>query len=136
MDKPELLEYLEESPGSDATDVASQCGVPYATAAMALLRLSRQGLVSRDINQSGLFQYALTERGHERLEYFRDLADGGSTMKHAKTHTGTYHCPACMIEFDLVAETSLGCDECQGPLAAGSLDEIWDDQDDGEDETG
>ncbi len=137
MGKQELLEYLADSPGSDAPGVASQFGAQYATAAMALLRLARQGLVSRYIDpQYGVFQYALTERGDQRLAYFRDLADGGNTMKRAKTHTGTYHCPACMIEFDLVAETSLKCDECQGPLAAGSLDEIWDDEDDGEDETG
>jgi len=36
----------------------------------------------------------------------------------------------CMIEFDLIAEPSLKCEECQGPLGKGSLDEIWDDDDD------
>jgi DNA-binding MarR family transcriptional regulator len=132
MVKQELLEFLEAYPGSATTDVAGQFGLLYATAAMALLRLSRQGLVARAVNPYGVFQYALTERGHERLDYFRDRTDAGSTIKHAKTHTGTYHCPACMIEFGLVAETSLKCDACQGPLAAGSLDEIWD----GEDEPG
>jgi len=128
MDKQGLLEYLAESPGSDAADVVSEFGVLYATAAMALLRLSRQGLVARAVGRYGVFHYPLTERGHERLEYFRNLAEGGSPMKRAKTHTGIYHCPECMIEFELVAETSLKCDECQGPLAAGSLDEVWDDE--------
>ena len=77
--------------------------------------------------QYGVFQYGLTERGHERLAYFQHLPDGGILMKRAKTHTGTYHCQTCMIEFDLIAETSLKCEECQGPLSKGSLDEIWDD---------
>ncbi len=53
---------------------------------------------------------------------------GTTTMKQKKLHTGIYHCPACCIEFDLVAEESLKCDRCGGPLAKGSLDEIWDDE--------
>lgn len=131
MDKQELLEYLADSPGSDAPGVASQFGAPYAAAAMALLRLSRQGLVSRDIEPLyGRLQYALTQRGYDRLAYFRDQTYGGNTMKRAKSHTGTYHCPNCMVEFELVAETSLKCEECQGPLAVGGLDEIWEDEED------
>ncbi len=54
-------------------------------------------------------------------------------MKRKKLHTGTYHCPACFIEFDVVAEESLRCDQCQGLLANGPLDDIGDD---GEDEDG
>lgn len=54
------------------------------------------------------------------------------TMKRKKTHTGTYHCPACFIEFDLVAEEGLKCDECRGPLAKGTLDEVWDDSEEPE----
>jgi rubrerythrin len=49
-------------------------------------------------------------------------------MKRKKAHTGTYHCPRCFIEFDLVAEESLKCDQCQGPLASGTLDEVWSDE--------
>ncbi len=44
----------------------------------------------------------------------------------------TIRCLACFIEFDLVAEESLKCDQCGGPLATGSLDEVW--ADDEEDE--
>ena len=56
-------------------------------------------------------------------------------MKQKKVHTGTYHCPDCYIEFDLVAEQSLKCDQCQGLLHKGSLDEVWDDDDqDGDDQ--
>jgi len=57
-------------------------------------------------------------------------------MKRKKTHTGTFHSPTCFIEFDLVAEESLKCDKCGGPLASGTLDEVWADEehDDGDDE--
>ena len=130
MDKPGLLEYLEVSPGIDAASVAVAFGVSYATA--ALLRLSRQGLACRDAGHDGVFQYELTARGHERLAYFRELTDGGHTMKRAKTHTGVFHCPDCMIELDLVDEASLKCDECGGPLAVGGLDGVWDNGDDEE----
>jgi hypothetical protein len=46
-------------------------------------------------------------------------------MKRTKTHTGTFHCPSCFTEVELVAEASLKCDTCTGPLALGSLDELW-----------
>lgn len=55
-------------------------------------------------------------------------------MKRKKLHTGAYHCPACFVELDLVAEESLQCDQCHGPLAKGALDEIWDDGGDEEDD--
>jgi rRNA maturation endonuclease Nob1 len=45
-------------------------------------------------------------------------------VKQAKTHTGTYHCAECLIEFELYGEASLKCDTCQGPLAQGSLDDV------------
>ena len=51
-------------------------------------------------------------------------------MKRTKTHTGTFHCPTCFIEVELLNEESLKCDKCKGPLAEGSLDEIWTDEDD------
>ncbi len=53
-------------------------------------------------------------------------------MKTPNMHSGTYHCPECCIEFDLNGEESLKCDRCNGPLAKGSLDDTWD-QDDDED---
>ncbi len=55
-------------------------------------------------------------------------------MKRKKPHTGTFHCPACFIEYDLTAEESLKCDTCGGPLAEGSLDEVWTDDEDPNDE--
>ncbi len=56
---------------------------------------------------------------------------GDLDMKWKKPHTGTFHCPACFIEYDVTAEASLKCDECGGPLAEGSLDNVWADDDDG-----
>lgn len=49
-----------------------------------------------------------------------------STMKTAKTHTGTYSCLDCMVEFDLVAETRLKCDDCKGALLRGALEDLCD----------
>jgi hypothetical protein len=36
------------------------------------------------------------------------------------------------IEFDLVADESLKCDQCGGPLARGGLDEVWADDEEEE----
>ena len=52
----------------------------------------------------------------------------GSDMKTRKLHTGTYSCPRCCFEFDIVAEDSLKCDECGGPLVSGSLEDLWEDE--------
>lgn len=55
-------------------------------------------------------------------------------VKRTKTHTGTFHCPSCFTEVELVNEESLKCDKCKGPLAEGSLDEIWADEEDNDEE--
>lgn len=73
MEKHELLSYLRAAPSVDAEEVAVAFGVPYPTAAMALLRLTRQGLVTRALDPaSGLYWYALSRRGLERLGYLND----------------------------------------------------------------
>lgn len=65
----------------------------------------------------------------ELLRRHRSLANNKEKlMKRTKTHTGTFHCPSCFIEIELVSEESLKCDKCKGPLAEGSLDEIWADE--------
>ncbi len=153
MTKHDVLASLAEAGEADATEIADALGVPYATSAMALLRLARQHLASRVIDpHRGLYTYRLTDHGHARLAFFEDQgpiqprqtearaswrhslpSKGVRLMKRKKLHTGTYHCPACFIEFDLVAEESLRCDQCQGPLAKGPLDDIWDDDEDGGD---
>lgn len=70
----------------------------------------------------------------ELMERHRSLTKKEEMMKRTKTHTGTFHCPTCFTEVELFNEESLKCDKCKGPLAQGSLDEIWVDEEDGEDE--
>ena len=71
MEKQELLEYLASAGTSDAMEAASVFDVTYATAAMAFLRLSRQGLIKRYIDpESGVYWYCLSARGRARLEFF------------------------------------------------------------------
>jgi predicted ArsR family transcriptional regulator len=70
--KEKLLTYLSETQGVSPGDAAAELGISYAAAAMALLRLSRQGLVERFVDPDhGTFWYRLSARGRERLEYFR-----------------------------------------------------------------
>jgi hypothetical protein len=152
MTKRDVLVYLADVGEADAAEMASALGVPYATGAMAALRLVRQHFASRALDpHRGLYTYQLTDHGHARLAFLEDEgpaqphqteasaswchplpAKGTHLMKRKKLHSGTYHCPACFIELDLVAEESLKCDQCGGPLAKGSLDEVW--ADDEEDE--
>ena len=60
-------------------------------------------------------------------EYQPTTHTGDRDMKRTKTHSGTFHCPNCFVEYDLVNEESLKCERCKGPLAEGSLKEVWDD---------
>jgi uncharacterized Zn finger protein (UPF0148 family) len=63
----------------------------------------------------------------------RPLTTKEELMRRTKTHTGTFHCPSCFTEVELVNEESLKCDKCKGPLAQGSLDEVWADENDEQD---
>ncbi len=152
MTKHALLAHLSNVGEADAAEMAAALGIPYATSAMALLRLVRQHLASRVVDpHRGLYAYRLTDHGHARLAFFEDdgptqprqtearpswrppaAAKGDHRMKRKKLHTGTYHCPACFIELELVAEESLKCDQCGGPLAKGGLDEVWADDEEEE----
>lgn len=71
----------------------------------------------------------LTELCHQHRSLTNNKEE---LMKRTKTHTGTFHCPSCFIEIELLNEESLKCDKCKGPLAEGSLDDIWTDEDDEE----
>ena len=72
MTKPELLQYLADAGEADAHEAAWALGVPYPVAAMGLLRLVRQGLASRFVDPArGTYWYRLSDRGHDRLVYFR-----------------------------------------------------------------
>jgi len=73
MTKQELLAYDADVGETDAAEVATALGVPYATSAMALLRLVRQHLASRLVDPDrGLYAYWLTEAGYARLAFFED----------------------------------------------------------------
>jgi len=73
MTKQDLLAYLADVGETDAAEMASALGVPYATSAMALLRLVRQHLASRLIDpHRGLYAYRLTDAGYARLAFFED----------------------------------------------------------------
>ena len=73
MTKHDLLEHLAERGRADAMDIAAGFALTYAAAAMALLRLARQGLVHRYLDpDDGLYFYELSERGHARLAFFRN----------------------------------------------------------------
>ncbi len=56
------------------------------------------------------------------------------TMKRKTTHSGSFYCPKCFIQFELVAEESLKCPDCGGPLAEGTLDDVWADDEEGRDD--
>jgi len=76
-------------------------------------------------------QAADRQRTEQEIQYRLNslhAPKGDPTMKRKKTHTGAFQCPTCFIEFDLVAEESLKCDQCGGPLAKGSLAEVWADE--------
>ena len=73
LTKRALLTFLAEEKQVHAKDVASAFGVDYAVAAMALLRLVRQGLLSREhAGDRGVYRYQLSERGQARLKYLED----------------------------------------------------------------
>jgi DNA-binding MarR family transcriptional regulator len=72
MTKHALLEHLADVESARAPEIANRFGLTYAAAAMALLRLARQGLVHRYVDaDDGLYFYELSERGHARLAFFR-----------------------------------------------------------------
>jgi hypothetical protein len=78
MTKHELLAYLADAGFVDAYQVAADWGTSYPVAAMALVRLVRQALVSRARDShAGLYRYQLSERGDQRLAYFQERDDAG-----------------------------------------------------------
>ena len=73
MMKYELLAYLVKHGDVDAQEVAQAFELPYAAAAMALLRLSRQSLVKRYVDtERSVFWYRISRRGAARLTYLQD----------------------------------------------------------------
>lgn len=131
-----MLRVVAEQGDVEARDVAAALGMGPETAAMALLRAYRTGLLTRT-GPGGCvgFGYCLTEKGRQRLEYLdgeRPVASvarvvsfnpkqGDDNMRTKKLHSGTYHCPECLYEVDLTAEHSLKCQDCGGRLSEGGL---------------
>ena len=76
MSKRDILSILSEITDLDANTVAQQVASTPEAAGMALLRLSRQGLVRRvwDADDRVLY-YALTTKGGARLLYWKERDD-------------------------------------------------------------
>ncbi len=75
MSKRVLLECLADD-DADAEALAEAMEVAYPTAAMAVLRAWRQGLVHRFVDDdTGHYFYRLTDRGAERLAHMRSSND-------------------------------------------------------------
>ena len=58
------------------------------------------------------------------------LIPGGLPMRSVNYHSGTFHCPKCCVDFDLIAEEALKCDRCGSPLYKGSIAD-WEYDEDG-----
>jgi len=72
MTKYDLLQHLADREETTAGEIANAFRLTYSAAAMALLRLSRQGLVRRYLDpDAGLYYCELSERGHARLSFLR-----------------------------------------------------------------
>jgi hypothetical protein len=104
------------------------------------MRGQRQGLAGRWLDASeGRVRYAISDRGLARLEYLSDqgVPGGANTIQHdkgrphnmkrAKMHSGSFYCPSCVAEYEVTNESSLKCPECGGPLAEGTIEDMWDD---------
>ena len=70
MTKIQLLQKVDRADQPGAYDIADLLRVSYPAAAMALLRLVRQGLAARYLDpESGVYWYELTPKGEARLDY-------------------------------------------------------------------
>ncbi len=77
MTKLAFLRELDRFERPDAREIAAALGVSYSAAAMALLRLVRQGLVARYRDpESDLYWYELTAKGEVRLDYLDETQLG------------------------------------------------------------
>jgi predicted ArsR family transcriptional regulator len=84
--KRELLAFLAREGDVSADEVASAIGVRYAVAAMALLRLVRQGLAERSRRDArSIYSYRLSERGRTRLRYFQERPQSAARGRSAAT---------------------------------------------------
>lgn len=70
MAKIDALTLLAEKPDLDAATVAAYLSCSRESAGMLLLRLNRQGLISRSMDpEKRVLFYDLTQKGVARLQY-------------------------------------------------------------------
>ena len=71
MNKIELLEYLDSHEPADADEIADLMQMSYSATSMALMRLVRQDLATRQRDaDTQLYLYEITPKGEARLDYF------------------------------------------------------------------
>jgi DNA-binding MarR family transcriptional regulator len=71
--KGTILAYLTRVPDATAAELAEALDLSLPAAGMALLRLTRSGLVSRVFDRRhGCHCYAVTPKGRARLEFLRE----------------------------------------------------------------
>lgn len=70
MAKLDVLAYLARVPDASAAEVGDALGLSLAAAGMALLRLTRSGLVARAVGPNEpCYYYSLTPQGRTRLDF-------------------------------------------------------------------
>lgn len=75
MAKGNIMHFLSRVPDAPAADVAAGLGVSLPAAGMALLRLTRGGLVCRTFDpHTQCYYYALTDKGRARLQFLQQEA--------------------------------------------------------------
>jgi DNA-binding MarR family transcriptional regulator len=80
--KFEILAHLARIEDADARDIAQAFFVRYSVAAMALLRLVRQGLAERSRETTrGSYRYRLLPRGRDRLRYLQQQPGRGERSR-------------------------------------------------------
>jgi len=76
MPKLDVLDLLVHTPELDAADIARRLGATPESVGMLLLRLTRQGLVRRELDtDEGVFFYSLTSKGKVRWSYLSQSAN-------------------------------------------------------------
>lgn len=78
MNRRDMLTLIRDNPATTVQDVVNDLGVLRVTAQAMLIRLYRQGLLSRhgDAQEPRRYCYSLTDAGQRRLNYY-DRIDAG-----------------------------------------------------------
>ncbi len=68
--KVDILRFVEKTNGTTAKYLAEGMKVTQHTSCMALLRATRQRLLTREKNYDGEYHYKITQKGRDRRVYF------------------------------------------------------------------